>query len=198
METNVPKQRKGAHFDVKVAAQLKDREEAEYHYTACREKLLHISLWGTYSGEGAEVFILTDAEGNEVHRSAEVGDHVKIHLPGPHSFKADGADWVRVESIIEEKNKKLDEVLTAITLRPCANPCLKENDIAHFYDNESTNTLIVCRHKIEISASIHGRNELMNTKTDWLDKLRNTIVALPAKIGLSDPHWKKLAEGLIC
>jgi hypothetical protein len=194
----IPPQRKGAHFDVKVAEQMKDREEAVYHYTNCREKLLHVSLWGTYSGDGPEVFILTDAEGNQVHRAGEVGDHVKIHLPGPRSFKGDGADWVRVERIYEDRNKQLDEVMTAITLRPCANPCLKDNEIAHFYDDQSTNTILVCRHKIEISASAHGRNELINTETDWLDQVRNLAVGLPAKAGLSTPHWKKLAKGLIC
>ena len=197
MEPTVPSQRKGAHFDIKTLVHLNDREEALYHYATCREKLLHISLWGTYSGEGPKVFILIDVDGNEVHRCAEVGDYVKIHLPGPRSFKGDGADWVRVERIHEEKNKRLDEVLIAITLRPCVNPHLQDKDIAHFYDDHSTNTLIVCRHKTEINASIHGRNELMNTETDWLDRLRNMVVALPAKAGFSNPHWKKLAKGLI-
>lgn len=197
-KTNIPKQRRGSHFDIRVASQTDQREEAIYHYNACREKLLHVSLWGIYSGEGQETFILTDASGNRLHRQAETGDYIKIHLPGPRSFKTDGADWVRIEKIHEERNKLLDEVLTAITMRPCANPCTKDATIAHFYDERSTNTLLVCRHRTEVSASVHGRNESVNLDTDWLDRLRNVVVAMPAKAGLSNPHWKKLAKGLIC
>jgi len=194
----VPAQKKGASFDVRAEVQMKDREEAVYHYSNCREKLLHISLWGVYLGETPETFILTDPAGNEQHRAAQMGDCVKIHLPGPRSLHGDGADWVRVEQITEDRNKMLDEILTAITLRPCANPCLKSGETAHFFDERSTNTLIVCRHKTVVTSSIHGRNELMNTETDWLEYLRNLAVALPAKAGLSNPHWKKLAKALIC
>lgn len=196
--STLPRQHSGAHFDVQAVTELKSREEAQYHYAACREKLLHISLWGTYSGEGPEVFILTDKNGDAVSRPAIVGDHVKIFLPGPHSFKADGADWVRVEQIHEERHKHLDEVLTAITLRPCGNPCVEDPTVAHFYEAQSTNTLVVCRHRTQVSASVHGRNEAVNLATDWLDCLRNLSVALPARIGLSNPHWKKLAKSLIC
>jgi hypothetical protein len=61
----------------------------------------------------------------------------------------------------------------------------------------TTNTFLVCRHRIEIVCSIHGRNEQINTDTDWLGLVPNLMVALPAKAGLSNPHWKKLAEGLV-
>lgn len=126
-----------------------------------------------------------------------MGDLIKVHLPGPRSFNGDGADWVRIENIREEQNERLDEVYTAILLRPCANPTINSNQVAHFYDDRSTNTILVCRHKTEIIASIHGRNELVNTETDFLEQIRNLMIAIPAKAGLSSPHWKKLAEGLI-
>jgi hypothetical protein len=141
--------------------------------------------------------VLTDATGNTIKRDAAEGDHIKIHLPGPRSSTGDGADWVRIEKIMEERNKLLDEVFSAMTVRPCPNPHLNSKKVAHFYEGRSSNTFMVCRHKTEIVASVHGRNELVNTDTNWLDYFRNLIVALPAKAGLSNPHWRKLAKGLI-
>jgi hypothetical protein len=198
METDsIPKQKKGASFDVRSSVLPDDRAEAISHYQASRKRLLNISLWGMYSREYKEMFVLTNSKGKKISGAAKIGDLVKIHLPGPRSFKGDGADWVRVDHIAEEKNELLDEIFTVITLRPCQNPTVRDADIAHFYNNRSTNTFLVCRHRTEIISSIHGRNELVNTDTDWLDYARNLMVALPAKAGLSNPHWKKLAEGLI-
>jgi hypothetical protein len=125
------------------------------------------------------------------------GDRVKIHLPGPRSFIGNGEDWVFVEKIIEERNKRLDEVFTAMTFRPGPNPTAGKTAVAHFFGKATTVTFLVCRHRTEIVASIHGRNEKINLDTDWMDMFRNMAVAIPAKIGLSNPHWKSLAKGLI-
>jgi hypothetical protein len=193
----IPAQRKGASFDIREAFSVAERSEAIAGYNAAKRRLLDISRWGNYAREAPETFILTDALGNVVKRPAVEGDHIKIHLPGPRLTSGDGADWVVIEKIMEERNKILDEIFIAMTVRPCPNPHLTQKKVAHFYDDHSTNTFLVCRHKIELTASIHGRNELVNTETNWLDFLRNLMVALPAKAGLSNPHWRRLAKGLI-
>jgi hypothetical protein len=193
----IPVQKKGASFDVHAKLEMSDREIADGHYQKSRQRLLDINNWGVYSGEAKDTFILTDYLGNAVNRPPVEGDHVKVHLPGPRLSTGDGADWVVIEKIAEERNKILDEILTAMTLRPCPNPHLNAKKVAHFYEHRSTNTLIICRHKTEIISSIHGRNEVVNTDINWIDFIRNLMVALPAKAGLSNPHWKKLAKGLI-
>ena len=193
----IPLQKKGASFDVREKIEVDTREEAKELYLSARERLLNVSGWGMYAQEAPDAFVLTDALGNDQKGPATEGDHIKIHLPGPRSTQGEGADWVVIEKIMEERNKLLDEVFTAITLRPCPNPHLGKGVVAHFYDDASTNTLLVCRHKTELIASVHGRNEQVNTDTNWLDLFRNLLVALPAKAGLSNPHWKKLAKGLI-
>lgn len=193
----IPQQKKGASFDVRENMILNDREDAVIKYAAVKHRLLNVSQWGEIAGEAADTFILTDARGNKLDREAHEGDLIKIHLPGPRSNIGGGEDWVLIEKIREEKNQRLDEVFTAMTVRPHRNPAAENEAIAHFYDKYSTNTFLVCRHRIEIVCSIHGRNEQINTNTDWLDLVRNLIVAIPAKIGLSNPHWKQLAKGLI-
>lgn len=193
----IPTQRKGAHFDVRQTRNMEEREDAKVQYERAKTRLLDVTRWGDFSHEAADTFVLTDALGNVVQRPAQQGDHIKVHLPGPRSASGDGADWVVIEKIVEQRNKLLDEIFTGMAVRPCPNPHLNSKIVAHFYDDRSTNTFLVCRHKIQLICSIHGRNELVNTDTNWLDYLRNLLIALPAKAGLSNPHWLQLAKGLI-
>ena len=193
----IPKQKTGASFDIREALMAADRETAVEKYLEARHRLFHVSQWGTFSGEAPDTFKLTDNLGNELDRLVQEGDRVKIHLPGPRSFIGNGEDWVQVEKIVEESNKRLDEVFTAMTFRPGPNPTTVKSPIAHFFGKVTTVTFLVCRHRTEIVASIHGRNEKINLDTDWMDMFRNMAVAIPAKVGLSNPHWKSLAKGLI-
>jgi len=193
----IPAQKKGTSFDVQEVITVEDRDIAVSKYQIAKQRLLNVSLWGIIAKEDPSAFLLTDPDGNKQDRLAVEGDLIKIHLPGPRSRIGDGADWVVIEKIIEERNRYLDEVFTAMTVRPCRNPCAGEKEIAHFYDDITTNTLLICRHRIELVASIHGRNEQVNTDTDWLALIRNLLVALPAKAGISNAHWKKLAKGFI-
>lgn len=198
METEtIPQQKKGASFDVSESMMLDDRDEAVLKYNVIKTRLLKVSHWGELAGEAPDTFILTDAQGNELDREAREGDLIKIHLPGPRSLIGGGEDWVLIENICEERNKRLDEVFTAMTVRPYRNPTAKNPGIAHFFGKYTTNTFLVCRHRTEIISSVHGRNEQTNTDTDWMDLIRNLVVAIPAKVGLSNPHWKLLAKGLI-
>jgi hypothetical protein len=193
----IPQQKKGASFDIRESTILNNREDAVIKYTEAKDRLLNVSRWGEFAGEAADTFILTDTRGNKLDREAHEGDLIKIHLPGPRSLIGSGEDWVLIEKIYEERNKRLDEVFTALTLRPNQNPAVKTPAIAHFFAKYTTNNFLICRHRIEVVSSIHGRNEQINTDTDWLDVIRNFMVAIPAKVGLSNPHWKRLAKGLI-
>jgi len=193
----VPRQKAGASFDIRETIMFDDREDAIEKYLVARERLFDVSHWGNFAGEAPDTFKLTDSLGNELKRPVQEGDRVKIHLPGPRSFIGNGEDWVQVEKFIEERNKRLDEVFTAMTFRPGTNPTAVKSPIAHFFGKATTVTFLVCRHRTEIVASVHGRNEKINLDTDWMDVFRNMVVAIPAKVGLSNPHWKSLAKGLI-
>jgi hypothetical protein len=114
----IPQQKKGASFDIRESAMLSDRENAVLKYAEVKNRFLRISHWGEFAGEAPETFVLTDAQGNELDRAARDGDLIKIHLPGPRSRIGGGEDWVLIEKIYEERNKRLDEVFTAMTVRP--------------------------------------------------------------------------------
>ena len=85
-----------------------------------------------------------------------------------------------------------------MTVRPVADPRKPAAEIAHFYKEASTNTFIVRRDGLRLSAGAHGRNETPNNEgVDLHDKIRNTAIALMARVGLSGPQWQKLVDGLL-
>lgn len=121
-----------------------------------------------------------------------------INLPVPGSNAGDGLEWVMIERIETASNNRSEEEYISMTVRPIPDPHKTNEEIAHFYKDVSTSTFIVKRNGKVVSASIHGRNETPNNEHVGLhDKIRNTLVALSARIGLAGPQWKKLARGLL-
>lgn len=83
------------------------------------------------------------------------------------------------------------EEYVLMTVRPSADPREVTSEIAHFYTDESTSTFIVRRDGLVVSAGAHGRNKTPNNEdVDLHDKIRNTAIALMARIGLSGGQWK--------
>jgi hypothetical protein len=85
-----------------------------------------------------------------------------------------------------------------MTVRPVPDPHKDNTEIAHFYKDVSTSAFIIRRDGFMVSAGVHGRNETPNNAEVYLyDKIRNTAIALMARVGLSGPQWKPLVKGLI-
>lgn len=55
------------------------------------------------------------------------------------------------------------------------------------------------REKNTVTAAVLGRNEVANTtdSTSVLDKLRNAVVGISAALGMSNPQWNSLVNGLL-
>ena len=107
-----------------------------------------------------------------------------------------GFDWVIIRDVtsIDELNYEA----LYIVVQPMPNPMNKAEDTAHFYTADGSSTFIISRTGNTVKAEVHGRNEIVNSKTKIKsDNLRNIIVGMGAKIGLSYPQWKTLAKGLL-
>lgn len=62
----------------------------------------------------------------------------------------------------------------------------------------ATSTLLIKRENRDVIAEYHGRNEVVNSDiTKVTDKIRNIVVGIAAKLGLSFSQWKSLIEGLV-
>jgi hypothetical protein len=195
---NIPPQLHGQETNVVETVQCASIEEAHKLFAAAKERLKDISNWHEFAGPGSSRFSLADSAGAELYRMAQKGDHFYIDLPAPGSSAGNGLDWVRIEEIDENDHAEDGSEYITMTVRPVANPRNPGHEIAHFYDHESTSTFIVEHYGNKVSAAVHGRNEVPNNKdTGLYDTVRNTIIALSARTGLSGPQWKALVKGLL-
>lgn len=196
MKDTIPTQHEGKQLDIQSTRTLASISSSQSLFRTVKHRLQEPFEWHDIANVPASSFVLTDGEGKHLMRKMQKNDFIRIDIPGPGSSSGDGYDWVQVDEITEEENE--NDELFSITLRPSSNPGNDDHEIAHFFKSMATSTLLVKRKGLEVIAEYHGRNELINADTENLtDKIRNIVVGLTAKLGLSSSQWKRLLEGLM-
>lgn len=194
----IPDQEKGTKTDASENVKTYTTEEAQVVFEEAKEKLLDINNWHNLSGIATATFQLTDDRGNELNRPAAKGDLIKIDIPAPGTISGGGFDWVRIEEIINMSDPENDSTLFGIRVRPAGNPKKATDNTAHFFTEAATSSFVVMRKGNEVTASVHGRNEIPNTTVNGvIDTTRNAIIALSAMAGLATTQWKDLINGLL-
>ncbi|MBS1526052.1 MAG: hypothetical protein JST19_10415 [Bacteroidetes bacterium] len=194
----LPPQETGRQTDFTHAHQYDTLEAAHKAFQVAAGRLLSVNNWHEYSGEASAKFTLCNNQGTEVDVMAEEGFFISIDLPGPGSHAGDGLEWAMIEKLVSDGNSHSAEEYVLMTVRPVPDPHKPGTEIAHFYKDASTSTFIVRRDGMAVSAGAHGRNETPNNEeVDLYDKVRNTAIALMARVGLSGMQWQKLVNGLI-
>ncbi|MFI5452931.1 hypothetical protein ACHMWN_12330 [Pedobacter sp. UC225_61] len=192
----VPEQLHGSEMNARSETIVPNIEQAVTFYQLVKLRLFEVSNWDRVCGTSATTFQLTLPDGSPSFR-LEVGNLIRIDIPGPGTSAGDGYDWVRIEQIDKNEGAELDE-WTGFTVRPCSNPFHPELGVAHFFSDVATSTFIVGRSGQTVWAEMHGRNEVPNGTTEKIfDGLRNAMVGWTAKVGLSYPQWKLLVDGLV-
>lgn len=196
-EEIIPGQEQGAQKDIVHRVQAVDDNDAKRLFLTARNRLVDVNHWEEHSVLGS--FQLVDGDGNEVFRTAEIGDYFRINITAPGPLVGFGYDWVRIEAIADHSDVEGYEEYMAMRVRPARNPLdEKKEDTAHFFSDEATSSFVVKREGTVVTASVHGRNEMPNTSaTNMIDKVRNGIVAASAIAGLSNIQWRLLVTGLI-
>jgi hypothetical protein len=195
---HLPRQETGRQTDFTHEKKHDTVETAHAAFRSAAGRLLSVNNWHTYSGKGSAKFTLCNNAGDEMTVMAEEGFFISISLPGPGPDAGNGMEWVFIESLVSEGDSHTAEEYLLMTLRPVADPRRITAEIAHFYTDLSTNTIIVRRDGVLVSAGAHGRNETPNNEgVDLHDQIRNTAIALIARVGLSGGQWQKLVNGLI-
>ena len=169
-----------------------DEEAAQLAFQRAVVKLFAVNKWTELPGITAS-FELHQADGQpkSVDR-AEVGDFVKIVLPGLNL-----ENWVTVIAVDSDENK------ASFTVRPSHNP--QENhpeapeETKHFFSSESTSTFQVTRRKNRLQAYEIGLNESPNNQGDEAGDrpIVNTLVAAGGWAFFQKVQWKKLTEYLV-
>jgi hypothetical protein len=194
----VPPQHEGGWKDIDYTVVTADENDARKLFMIARNRLVDVNHWDEYSKPVSASFRLTDAEGHDVERTAEIGDHFKIRLPAPGPAEGRGHDWVRIEAIEDISDGDGPTERIAIRVRPAPSPEQKGENVAHFFNGDSTSSFVLERRGKEVTAAVYGRNEVPNTETsNIVDKVRNAVVGVGAILGLSNIQWKNLVKGLI-
>jgi len=195
----IPKQKKGNKSDNSSTIKWTTNQEANVHFRRASHRLLDVNNWEKIcDGIMKAKFILCDITGKKVNRLAKEHDYFKIDIPGPGSVEGDGYDWVQIESIATNADKKNDSDLISVSVRPASSPQNDKKSIAHFFSDEATTTFLVKRSGKMLTAEIHGRNEKPNVLTEnIIGSVRNKIIAKAAMISFSDVQWKQLVIGLL-
>ncbi|MFD0766319.1 hypothetical protein ACFQZI_15765 [Mucilaginibacter lutimaris] len=196
----IPPQTEGKHNDFIHFVDCATVDEAHDLFLLAKDRLKDISQWHKLSGPHSAKFAVTDSQGNEIYKIAEKGDlfYINLPLPTPGPLAGDGKEWVRIETMEEAGDITTESEFIIMTVRPVANPRHPEKSIAHFFSHDSTNTFIIERYLNHVSTAACGRNEKPNNKdTGLFDTVRNTIIALGARNGLSGPQWNPLMKGIL-
>lgn len=194
----LPPQLTGRQTDFTHEHKYDTQAAAHEAFQAAAGRLLSVNNWHAYAGGASAIFTLCNNQGKEVEVMAEQGFFFSIDLPGPGPDAGNGLEWVIIEKLVAEGSAHTAEEYVLLTARPVADPRKAATEIAHFYKEASTNTFIIRRDGLLLSAGAHGRNETPNNgEVDLHDKIRNTAIALMARVGLSGGQWQQLVNGLI-
>ncbi|NGM61696.1 hypothetical protein G5B30_07170 [Sphingobacterium sp. SGG-5] len=195
-ENIIPEQFTGKTLDYKQSVDFTSTLQADDFFMKARLKLLDVNHWHHIAKGVSAVFSIVDEQGTQLsHRLVEKNDFIKIDIPGPGLPSSDGFDWVKVEDVVEEHFADLKRI--ALTLRPCPDPSHEGTDTAHFFKNIATSSIIIKQKETSVCLQYAGRNEVINMENESnLDKVRNFIIGLGAKMGASFPQWKALIDGL--
>ena len=192
----VPANFEGKSVDLEESVIENNPEDAENTFNRACTRLLNPRIWHQLAGSLSAEFELQSPAAENADRLARLNDYIMINIPAPGNSAGDGYDWVKIDAL--EENTIPDAASSfAIRLRSSANPAHLEKGTAHFFTSDATSTFIVKRTGNKVFASYHGRNEVPNTHGDVTDKIRNTVVASGAALGLSELHWKALLRGLL-
>lgn len=198
-DKQIPEQNNGGLHDTVSEKCFGTEVVAKDQFQLVKSRFFEINHWQKFAGEMTANFQLFDTKAKRINRKPQLGDFVKIEIPGPGNRVGDGADWVKIVEMNEEKFD-FDE-RCFMRFRPTNNPMMdsiEKDSVAHFFSQEASSNFLIYRKAHCIYAQIHGRNEVNNTSTEQVsDKIRNVIVGVAGKMGLGKIQWKLLTDGFL-
>jgi hypothetical protein len=193
----IPKHIRGKSSDIVSMVCKEDEILAIEHFKEVKNHLISVNKWHTYSDDIRTDFYLVDENDNLVSKGFEIGNYIKINIPGPGNPSGKGFDWTEITSI-QDGSDETNNPFFAFTVKPCAAPNVASNSTTHFYTDDTTNTFVARCVSNCVYLEVHSRNELENTKNvPILDKIRNKAIAVGGKLGLGNLNWDAFTKGLL-
>lgn len=194
--STVPTQKTGSTIDVRETVILPNDTAAKEFFRVAMDRLRTVSEWSRTSGNLTAEFQLTDRQGNVVNRTVSKGDYIRIDIHGPANPEGSGYDWVEVEEASLASTPDRDEY--SFRVRPVQNPLDSEQDVSHFYSDESTSTFAVVREKNAVTAAVYDRNTKPNTEArTTVGRVRDVLVGAAGIVAFSKAQWENLVHGIL-
>lgn len=189
----VPHHVKGSFHDTESIKEVGNSQDIDLKFNILKQRFLAINHWRKYCRESSTDFKLCDSTGRLVERLPQIGDYIRIDIPGPGGSEGRSFDWVQIISI-----DLANPDMIIIQCRPSKDPVKDHSSkIAHFYSKSSTSTFIVSKNNNILKVGIYGRNEYPNLKSGFFNCIRNVMIAIGGMLGFSKIQWKCLAKGLV-
>lgn len=165
-----------------------DQEAAKTAFEQAKVKLFDVDDWSNLPGLTSE-FELHDRNGRRtLNRKPEIGDFVRIMLPGPTP-----ENWVQIIDL------KVSDATAEFTVSPSEDPTDKEDDIEHFFAKEATSTFKVELKGLTLYAHEIGKNQGVNNRGEEAGdrEVLNTFISAGGWMAFQELQWKKLTAYLV-
>ena len=193
IEDLVPINTKGSENNAAAFLVCQSQTEAFERFRSLSQNLLKINDWDVKAGKNPTEFFIYNKDKSQ---SVQENDLVKIKIPAPQNKLGNGFDWVIVRKV--QMIEKADLKLCLLQMKPHSCPESSNRNIAHFYRDDASSTFILAKKEKTLQLSIHGRNEIPNTKKiGLLNSCRNFFVASGGIFGGSKMQWQDFAEEFI-
>jgi hypothetical protein len=164
---------------------------AKSEFERSKTKLFDVNNWSKLPGI-TSTFQLHKASGEiKFTEMPEVGDYVRIELPGPLP-----ENWVKVLKI--ENKADTAEFIVSPSPKPNARGH-QEEETEHFFTSDATSTFRVNRKGKTIFGYEIGKDESINNQgeeaagREWI----NTLIAQGGWMGFQKVQWEKLTDFLV-
>jgi hypothetical protein len=190
-EAKVIKGDKSKHKKYSSHRDFSDEESAKNELTRCKERLFDVNSWSDIPGIANASFELHGADGQPLRKKyPEIGDFVKIDLPGPLPFF-----WVRVIDMTT------DDDMAQFIVQPSHDPADNQDKTTtkHFFRDQARSIFRVERHGSQITAMEIGLNESINNReTEAGGKaVINTLVSEGGWAGFQKYQWQNLTDYIV-
>lgn len=174
-----------------TSRQFDDEDSAAFEYSRSRERLFNVNGWSGIPGIANATFELFTPQGEPLDRNhVQLGDFIKIDLPGPLPFY-----WVKVIEVSDEKDG------AQFTVQPTYDPTEKDDKTAtdHFFQDRARSIFRVERRGNEITAMEIGIDESANSKEGEAGgkRLTNTLVSAGGWAAIQKYQWKNLTDYVV-
>jgi hypothetical protein len=163
---------------------------AKSEFERSKRKLFDVNQWSNLPGVTSSFQLFKPSGEIKFTDNPEVGDYIKILLPGPMP-----ENWVKVIDVEEG----IDSAEFTVSPSPKPKSKGKSEETDHFFTSDATSTFRVNRKGNIIFGYEIGKDESINNQgeeaagREWI----NTLIAQGGWLGFQKVQWEKLTDFLV-